>query len=422
MRSNPILFLVIFLGVLFLIDLYTAKGIKVLVQNVDQVALRRAALIAHWAVYAIIVVWVLVAVLNYPWMSNYKHYKFYYYLFGLIILFYIPKILFSLFIFADDISYGVQFVLSKLKPASPADPVGEQLSRRMFLYQAGAVVATIPFLGAAYGMIKGRFDFKVVRKTITASNFPSSFNGLRVVQISDAHLGSFFDNKKPVQKAFDSINALEPDLILFTGDMVNNYSIEAENWIDSFKGLKAKLGKFAIVGNHDYGDYSSWPDEQRKQANFDRLIEIEQEMGFEVLLNQNKVLERNGEKLAIIGVENWGIKPFPQKGDVQKAKSGAEEAPYKILMSHDPSHWDEIVLKEHSDIDITLSGHTHGAQFGVQLGNIKWSPVKYKYPRWAGMYEEGNQKLYVNRGFGYIGFPGRVGMPPEITCLEFSSI
>ena len=152
------------------------------------------------------------------------------------------------------------------------------------------------------------------------------------------------------------------------------------------------------------------------------MIEIEQEMGFEVLLNQNKVLERNGEKLAIIGVENWGIKPFPQKGDVQKAKSGAEEAPYKILMSHDPSHWDEIVLKEHSDIDITLSGHTHGAQFGVQLGNIKWSPVKYKYPRWAGMYEEGNQKLYVNRGFGYIGFPGRVGMPPEITCLEFSSI
>ncbi len=407
----------VFFAILFVLDLYSYKGLKILVQNIDNEWLRKGILIGHWAVFAGIFVWLLIATFNSPWMSNYKHYKYYYYLFGIILLFYIPKIIFSFFVFSDDLLMAGKVIASWFQHSGSASPKGEQISRSQFIYQVGFTVATIPFIGAAYGMLKGRFDFRTVKIEKHFENLPPAFDGLRIVQISDAHLGSFFDDKTHVRKGFKMIRDLKPDLIVFTGDMVNNYSIEAENWIEEFKSLTAPFGKFAIVGNHDYGDYSSWPDMERKKANFDRLLEIQKEMGFKPLLNEHILLEQQGEKIALIGVENWGIKPFPQKGDIDKAKKGTENIGFKILLSHDPTHWDIIVSKEHPDINLTFSGHTHGAQFGVELGNVKWSPIQYKYKHWGGLYEKAGQVLYVNRGFGYIGFPGRVGIPPEITLI-----
>lgn len=421
MRSFNIVPILILITIMFLIDLYSFKGLKLLVQDIQQEFIRKGLLYLHWIIFGGFVVWIVTASYLAPQSEGHKMYPLLYYLFGCWILFYFPKIIFSLFELTDDIIYGVRLLVDKLSvPAKDIAPEAEKISRSRFLYQTGTVVAALPFIGIAYGILKGRFDFRVIRKQLSFSNLPKEFNGYKVVQISDAHLGSFFENYKPVERAIEMVNALEPDIIVFTGDLVNNYSSEAENWIPYFQKFKAKQGKFSIVGNHDYGDYGKWPSGEEKKANFDRLKEVHKEMGFRLLMNENERLEKDGASIGILGVENWGVKPFPQYGDVTKAKEETEDVPFKILLSHDPSHWDEVVRKEHQDVDITLSGHTHGMQFGIELGNIKWSPVKYKYPRWAGLYQEGKQFLYVNRGFGYIGFPGRVGMPPEITLLELN--
>lgn len=415
MREVSVLPILIVVTILFLLDLYTYRGVRILTSELTFPGLRKSILIAHWVIFLGFAVWTIVAFLSPQSMNDYRNYKIYYFLFGSFILVYLPKIFFSVFQLADDILLLGKWTISKLIPPSEVAPDLPSISRARFLYQAGAVVAALPFAGAAYGMLKGRWDFRVVREEIPFPNLPAELDGLRIVQLSDAHVGSFFSNFKPVQAAIELVNTLKPDVLVFTGDLVNNFSAEAEEWIPYFKQLEARLGKFSILGNHDYGDYSRWPSEQDKVANLDRLKEIHGEMGFKLLLNEHAFVERNGGQMAVLGVENWGVKPFPQKGDVTRAKQGAEDASFKLLLSHDPSHWDEVVRKEHGDVDLTLSGHTHGAQFGVELGNVKWSPVKYKYPRWAGLYQEGLQYLYVNRGFGYIGFPGRVGMPPEIT-------
>ncbi len=419
MRTVSFLPIFIVVGFFLLIDWYTFRGVRILTEDWNA-ALRKGFAYGHWLIFIVFAVWTLLAFLNTDAMANYKNYKYYYFLFGLTILFYMPKMVLAVFQLLDDIQLGIRYAIQWVSPSKADD--GEQLiSRAKFLYQTGIVLASIPFIGAAYGMIKGRFDFRVIKETLRFSNLPKSFNGLKVVQISDAHLGSFFNNTKPVDKAIEIINELEADVVVFTGDLVNNFSAEAEDWIEAFSRIKAKRGKFSILGNHDYGDYGRWKSDEAKRANLERLYQIHQEMGFTLLRNEHVKLNQGKDELAILGVENWGVPPFPQKGDLTRAKQGAEKAPFKLLLSHDPSHWDAITLKEHPDVDLTLSGHTHGAQFGVELGNIKWSPVKYKYRQWGGLYTEGKQHLYVNRGFGYIGFPGRVGMPPEITCLTLES-
>ena len=411
--------ILIVLFILFIIDLYVFKGLKVLLNDVQNDNLRKGAFILHWVIYIAMAIWILLVMFNVTSNPEFKNYKTTYYLIGMGLLFYLPKILFSLFIFSDDILLLFRNIIGYLMPTD-TESSGENISRLKFIYQLGVGAATIPFIGAAYGMIKGRFDFKVRKIPVILPHLPASFEGLTMVQLSDLHLGSFFEDKESVAKAFKMVKDLDPDILVVTGDWVNNFSSEAEPWIEEFKALPAKMGKIAIVGNHDYGDYSVWNSPEEKAKNFERLIEIHAEMGFKTLLNDNQVFERNGEKIAVVGVENWGVKPFPQHGDLTKAKEGTENVPVKILLSHDPSHFEEVVTKGHPDIDLTLSGHTHGMQFGVELGNFKWSPVKYKYPRWAGIYEKGSQKLYVNRGFGYLAFPGRIGMPPEITHFTFS--
>lgn len=267
------------------------------------------------------------------------------------------------------------------------------------------------------GIIFGKYRHTVRKVKLRFKNLPESFKGYKIVQISDVHSGSFFNPLK-LQKAIDLINEQDADVVLFTGDMVNNYADEFKPFIPLFKSIKAKDGKFSILGNHDYGDYGAWNSREEKAQNIPTLKNYQAEAGFKMLRNENIALEKNGEKIYLLGVENWGIKPFPQYGDLDKALKGVPEDAIKVLMSHDPTHFDEVVKKHKTNVHLTLSGHTHGMQFGLDLKNIKWSPVKFKYKKWADLYESEGKYLYVNRGFGVIAYPGRVGINPEITVIE----
>ncbi len=290
-------------------------------------------------------------------------------------------------------------------------------SRRKFLSQVGIVMATAPFITLMFGVFKGRFAFYTNQIRLQFPNLPEAFDGLKIVQISDLHLGSFGSNREPIKEAMELVNNEHPDLILFTGDLVNNFAGETNEWDEVFKSLKAPLGIYSILGNHDYGDYSRWPSRSRKEANFRGILSANERFGFRLLRNQSVTIEKEGQQLALSGVENWGHPPFPRYGNLSKAWQEVDQQPFKILMTHDPDHWEAEVMGQ-KDYDLTLAGHTHGMQFGVQIGNYQWSPAQYKFKRWAGLYREGNQFLYVNRGLGYLGIPARVGMPPEITVFE----
>jgi predicted MPP superfamily phosphohydrolase len=268
-----------------------------------------------------------------------------------------------------------------------------------------------------YGIISGAHDYRVRRQVVKLPNLPKAFDGIRIAQLSDIHSGSFF-NKRAVRGGVEMVLAEKPDLIFFTGDLVNNEAAEVKDYIDVFNKLRAPLGVYSVTGNHDYGDYHRWPSVAAKRKNFSDLIEAHRLLGFNLLMNQNDTIELAGDKLAILGIENWGGRGFAKYGKLDIAHKGSSEAAVKVLLSHDPSHWDAQVRPQYPDIDLMLAGHTHGFQFGVELGNFKWSPSQYAYKQWAGLYQEGSQHLYVNRGFGYIGYPGRIGMPPEITILE----
>jgi len=292
--------------------------------------------------------------------------------------------------------------------------------RRRFISTTGLALASIPFGGFLYGMVRGRYQFKIWKQELALKNLPDSFIGKTFVQLSDLHLGSFPTGTNAIAKAIEQINALEPDYIFFTGDMINERAVEAEPWVDTLKELKAKFGKYSVLGNHDYGDYyEPWAGKPEKlEANIQRLNELQKQMGFQLLRNENVSLTQNGEQIKLIGLENWGI-GFTQAGDLKKATQGVEDDEVQILLSHDPTHWEEKVLGK-APIDISLAGHTHGSQIGIETPAFRWSPVKYRYPRWAGMYEEGDHKLYINRGFGYLGYAGRIGIWPEITLFTLA--
>ena len=290
-------------------------------------------------------------------------------------------------------------------------------SRRKFISQIALGIAAIPFASMLYGIYKGRYNYKVLTYTLEYPDLPEAFDGYQITQISDVHSGSF-DNKEKIEYAIDLINKQQSDVILFTGDLVNNEASEMEQWKDTFSKLSAKDGVFSVLGNHDYGDYMNWPNETAKQENLEYLFEIQKEMGFDLLKNENRFLERNGERIALIGVENWGA-GFKQVGDLDKASEGVNQDDFKILMSHDPTHWEKVAVTHPLHYHLTLSGHTHGMQFGIEIpGWIKWSPAKWRYKYWAGLYEQNKQIINVNRGFGYLAFPGRVGIWPEITVIK----
>jgi hypothetical protein len=268
-----------------------------------------------------------------------------------------------------------------------------------------------------YGIVSGAHDYRIRRLKLWFTKLPSAFDGLKIIQIADIHSGSFY-NKTAVKGGVEMLMNEKPDVVFFTGDLVNSETREVNAYINVFDKIKAPLGVFSTTGNHDYGDYRLWPTLEAKQRNFKDLIEAHRLLGWDLLMNEHRFLESNGEKLAIIGIENWGTGRFPKYGKLDKAYKGAEDSAVKILLSHDPSHWDAQVRPEYPDIDLVLAGHTHGFQFGVEMGDVKWSPSQYMYKQWAGLYQEGNQYLYVNRGYGYIGYPGRIGILPEITVIE----
>ena len=289
--------------------------------------------------------------------------------------------------------------------------------RRKFVSQVALALGTIPFSSLLYGMYQGRYNYRVLQYTLSYPSLPDSFDGFQITQISDLHCGSF-DNTEKVAYGMELINQQKSDLLLFTGDLVNNKSSEARPWVDLVANIEAPYGKFSVLGNHDYGDYSSWESEAAKQKNMEEMHQTHKDMGFDLLLNESRYIEKNGEKIALVGVENWGAGRFKKAGDLEKSIAQIQPEDFKILLSHDPSHWEAEVLPHSYPFHLTLSGHTHGFQFGIEIpGWIKWSPIQWRYKHWAGIYEEKEQKLNVNRGFGYLAYPGRVGIWPEITVI-----
>lgn len=289
--------------------------------------------------------------------------------------------------------------------------------RRKFIAQAALALSAVPFASLLYGMYQGRYNFRVLRYTLEFNSLPENFDGFQITQISDLHCGSF-DNFEKVAYGMDLINEQKSDILFFTGDMVNNKSSEALPWVEKLSELDAPYGKFSVLGNHDYGDYNQWESETAKQKNMEEMYQIHKDIGFDLLLNESRYIEKNGEKLALVGVENWGAGRFKKAGDLEKSIARIQSEDFKILLSHDPSHWEAEVLPHSYPFQLTLSGHTHGFQFGIEIpGWVKWSPIQWQYKQWAGIYHRKEQKLNVNRGFGYLAYPGRVGIWPEITVI-----
>lgn len=345
---------------------------------------------------------------------------YFHYISGTFILFYIPKLVFIIFNLIDDLIQISKWSINKIrKTEAEVEKQSETITRKQFLTRTGIIIAGLPFISIAYGIKWGKFNYTTRNHSLRYSNLPVSFDGIRIVQISDFHIGSFLNSIDEVEIAVELINEQDADLLLFTGDFVNNLSSEMNKFIPILNKLTAKYGKYSILGNHDYGDYVVWDSIEEKRNNLDRLVKIQEDIGFKMLINDSEKVALNGEAIELVGVENWGLPPFPQYGDLNKALSDVASGSFKILMSHDPTHWDKEVLGK-TDIDLTLSGHTHGAQFGIEIPGWRWSPVSMRYKRWGGLYTEGKQNLYVNTGIGFIGFPGRVGMPPEITVIVLS--
>jgi uncharacterized protein len=331
---------------------------------------------------------------------------------------YISKLFAVLVLFVDDIQRGVRWALAYFqKGAESSAAPGDGITRSEFLAKTALVAGTLPFAGIAYGIISGAHDYRIKRTTVYLPNLPKAFDGMKIGQISDIHSGSFF-NKTAVQGGVEMMQGEKPDVIFFTGDLVNNESAEVKDYINIFDKFKAPLGVYSVTGNHDYGDYRGWASAQAKQQNFNDLMEAHRLMGFNLLMNEHRFIELNGERIAVLGIENWGAGRFTRYGKLDKAYQGTEDAAVKLLLSHDPSHWDAQVRPLYPDINIAFAGHTHGFQMGVEIGNVRWSPSQYIYKQWGGLYQEGAQYLYVNRGFGYLGYPGRIGMPPELTIVE----
>lgn len=342
------------------------------------------------------------------------------YSFGLFIMVMIFQLVVISFLFVEDLVRFPQWIYhlftKGFKSSFEYSP-----HRREFISKLALLIASIPVGALFLGMLRGKYNYRVIKHKLSFDNLPSSFDGFKIVHISDFHCGSF-DNIEKVKYGIKMINDQRPDLILFSGDMVNNMAKEILPWKEIISSLDAPFGKFAVLGNHDYGDYISWESEAKKKENMNYLLSYLNEMGFQVLLNESKPIKKDQAEIALIGVENWGAGGFKKKGDFQKASFNVKESMFKILLSHDPSHWQQKIIEHPTHVDLTLSGHTHGMQFGIEIpGWIKWSPVKYRYKYWAGIYKEKNQFINVNRGFGFLAYPGRVGIYPEISLLELHS-
>ncbi|MBS1590620.1 MAG: metallophosphoesterase [Bacteroidetes bacterium] len=408
-------FWLIIAGIMLLVDFYVFQVVKSVSQNTSE----KTKLIIT-IVYWVISITALALLVSFPYIQYFQTSKnFRNYVFAIIAGLFFAKLLASVFFLIDDIRRLFMWIGSKLFSNTGAHfaDEGGNISRSVFMNWLGIGIGGTLFGTLLYGF-SNKYNYQVRKIKLAFENLPAAFKGLKIVHISDIHSGSF-QNKEAVQHGVDLIMQQNADLILFTGDLVNDRHEEMNEYINIFNKLKAPMGVFSTLGNHDYGDYINWSSPQAKQKNLEQLKQVHATLGWRLLMNEHVVLNKEKDAIALLGIENWGAKGrFPKYGKMNEAYSGTEKYPFKILMSHDPSHWDAEVRTKYADIDLMLAGHTHGFQFGIENPYFKWSPVQWMYKQWAGLYEEGKQKLYVNRGFGFIGYPGRVGILPEITLIE----
>lgn len=405
--------------ILFLIDLYVFQGVKLLIQG-RSLSTQRIVIWSYWIVSALSI-FVLFLGQWIDWHTWPKALRVY--TFAMIFVIYLTKIFITVFMLIDDIIRLFRYVFGWLAiKFSSSKEVSDtfRISRLDFLVKTGFIVGAIPFFSLIYGMLKSAYNYKIHRTKIAFKDLPEEFEGLKMVQISDLHTGSF-NTTEHLARAVELIMEEKPDVIFFTGDLVNDLHTEALPFKEIFQRLKAPHGVFSVLGNHDYGDYYKWPDIHSKIENLDKLKAFHGEVGWNLLLNEHTYLEKNGAKIGLIGVENYsGKKNFSRYGDMKQATENYQIQGVNILLSHDPSHWNTEITNDYKFIDLTLSGHTHGMQFGIEIPGFKWSPVQYMYKQWADLYEEEHQKLYVNRGLGFLGYPGRVGILPEISVFNLT--
>lgn len=400
---RPVIIIAFFVLFMLAMDLYALRGIQALLPaGRDGNPLFQYI---YWGISLLMLVALVFAGSRFQQLRDPSRFFGIMLIMGFFLMLYIPKLFFNLTQLLGDLSV---FITSLFRTGSG--------SLKLWFLIPGAVLALLIFVSFGMGMARGRTHVKVFEESIRIPALPAEFNGLRLVQLSDTHLAGFYNHPKHIRKVVEMVNKLEPDLICFTGDMVHNFSEEVDPFVDILRQLEAPLGKYAVLGNHDYGAYFNWESEEEEAANLERVKSQIRAAGFDLLLNENRVISLNGSSISIIGVENWGKPPFPQQGDLEHALQGADPDRVRILLSHDPSHWD-LEVRDKEEIALTLSGHTHGMQFGIEIGNFRWSPSRWTYKHWAGLYGENGQQLYVNRGLGYTGFPGRVGIRPEITLL-----
>ena len=411
-------FLIIFI-IIALVEFYFIQALKTI--SIDYSPNKRKIIL--WTAYflaACNVILALVALVYPPpeWSNTMR------FISSMFLILALCKILCFALLFLEDITRLLRWIFAKLTsaPKDATESTGVHISRLKFISYAAVTLTVIPAISFIYGMVRGAYKYRVHKVKVTSPNLPEAFEGFKIVQLSDMHSGSFMSTE-PLVKAFNIVLEQKPDVIFFTGDLVNNESNETEPHLDTYKMLKAPYGVFSTLGNHDYGDYKQWETPEAKVANLNKLKDVHANSGWRLLMNEHVALEKDGQKIALLGIENWGGNMrFPKYGRLADAHKGTEEYPFKILLSHDPSHWDVQVSQEekYKDIDLTLSGHTHGMQFGIEIPGLKWSPVQYLYKHWAGLYKMDNQYLYVNRGIGFLGYPGRLGIWPEITVIELS--
>ncbi len=388
---------------ILLVDIFAFYWLQSITKLIASSLVRNAINIAFWVFSIGLITAILVLKVRMDRISYQLKYLLVSSLYGLTISSFIPKLI---FVVAISILYFTNYVF------------GDKESL-VLVPLLGLFSGFFPFFVIMYAIFRSLYRFKVRHVKIKHEELPESFNKLRIVHISDTHLGSFNSRYHIFDRAVNLINNLEPDLILFTGDLVNNFAYELDGWKSTFKKLNAIKGKYSVLGNHDYGDYHQWESQDEKKMNFEAIKNFHKEIGFKLLLNDSELIKIKNETIAMVGVENWGSPPFIQYGNLSKAIAPVRNIPFKILLSHDPTHWQQEILND-TDIALTLSGHTHGMQAGINFMYRKWSPIKYKYKHWAGLYNEAGQYLYVNRGLGWLGFPGRLGMRPEITLIELS--
>lgn len=411
-NSGSIVFLVVLSLVSLILSWYVFQALRTVMSQWDNPTARTSISIAYWLLSTVYIILTVLSfktifqtgeIVGYPQMGI-----------NLFLTVTVTQVTVIVFLLGEDIVRGVQGAVNYLSSSiSPDDSYIPQ--RRKFISQLALIAASIPFAGFVYGVFKGKYNFKVFRETIYFEDLPEAFDGFTITQLSDIHAGSFKDITA-VKKGIDLAKEQQSDLVVFTGDLINVAAHEITPFIDAFKEIKAPYGQYSILGNHDYGDYTQWQTPEAKVNNFNELKSSHQKMGFRLMLDEHLTIQKDGERLQLLGVENWGI-GFKSKGDLEKALKGVDERDFKILLSHDPTHWDAVAKTHPSKIHLTLSGHTHGMQMGIETPLGRWSPAKYRYPHWAGLAEEAGRYLYVNRGFGFHAFAGRVGIWPEITVI-----